>query len=179
MKHLIAIALAVLFACSAAAQQCLPEPQQGKRQPGRSLMLDDGPRFSPEEFRQKQESYIKRHAELTESEAKLYLPLLHEMHEKQRQISDERRELKRSINKESKAEQAEQAIMRIAALQEKEASIRTAYLKKMCATISPIKVMAALKAEDKFHREIFRQSGAHKAQNNGRHGKNGHQQKKP
>lgn len=113
-------------------------------------------RFSPEEFRAHLEEFISKEAGLTASEGKAFLPIFHEMKEKQIKAQDEIFRLKRNgpAGNASDKEFAN-AIQKIKNLEVEKAETEEEYYKKMCKVISARKVFLVMRAEDKFHRRMI------------------------
>ncbi len=113
--------------------------------------------FSPEDFKKKQEHYITLKAQFTQEEAKAFFHLFHEMHTKQREVMDKIIKLKRQeMTEETKEDAYTDVINEITKLKTESARIEASYYKRLCKAISPRKVYKAMKAEDKFHREMLK-----------------------
>ena len=114
------------------------------------------PRFNPEEFKAKMESYIVQKAELTQSESETVLPIFFEMKEKQRKLMQNEQKLKQD-NAAAKTDKDCQTILNeITNIRVESAKIGAAYYKKMSKAISPQKVYRIMCADDSFHREMLR-----------------------
>jgi len=117
---------------------------------------DKRPRFSPEEFRTKLESFIAQRASLCQSEREKIFPIYHEMKEKQRELQRKEYQLKyRTLKPDSPEKDYQEALEKIANLHIEAAKIESTYYKKMCKVISPKKVYNIILAEDAFHREML------------------------
>lgn len=118
-----------------------------------AIMAQDK-KFSPEKFEADLESFIKKEAKLTETEASKFFPLFREMHQKQRGIFKKMR----AIGKEKPANEEGYA----AAIRERDKldiehkQLEQCYHKKMIQVIPASKVYAAIKAEECFHRQMMK-----------------------
>ncbi len=113
--------------------------------------------FSPQDFVKELESFIVREACLTPSEATAFFPIFHELHDKQRAINWQLRELKkRSLPADATDMDYYELIREINNLKIESAGLEDSYYKKMCRAIPAQKVHDAMKAEDKFHRRMLR-----------------------
>ncbi|MCD8301685.1 MAG: hypothetical protein LUC44_01550 [Prevotellaceae bacterium] len=141
MKKLCILLTALaLISCEAWAQQ----PRQ---------------RFSPEEFRARQERHIAAEAKLTKAEADKFFPVYREMKAKQRQSAMKAQALKRNHPAPNAAEKDYASVInQIAALDAEVAKIEADYYKRLCKVVSPKKVYAALLADDDFNRRMVQQA---------------------
>ncbi len=115
------------------------------------------PRFNPEEFKARMETYIAQKAELSPAESEKVFPIYHEMKAKQRDLMQQEYKLKRnSIGDSEKAHQ--EALLKIVKLHKEAADIEETYYKKMFKAISAKKVYAIMRAEDAFHREMLQRA---------------------
>lgn len=111
-------------------------------------------KFSPEKFEADLECFIKKEAKLTDSESAKFFPLLREMHQKQRNVSQKMR----NIGKEKPANEEAYA----AAIRERDKldielkQLEQCYHKKMVQVIPASKVYDAIKAELRFHRQMMK-----------------------
>ena len=120
---------------------------------------EDGrrPRFSPDEFRAHMEHYISKEAHLTKEESLQLFPVLHEMKEKQREISREMNDLKFMKPSSSVTDKEYSTrISKIKQLNVKISETEELYYKRMCKVVSPEKVFRLMQAEDRFHRDMLR-----------------------
>lgn len=122
------------------------------------------PRFSPELFKARMESYIREKAGLNQEECDKLFPLYHEMHQKQKEIYEQIHKLKKSQYNQQTSN-ATKTITEIMELKVKLTKIEQTYYTKMCKTVSGEKVLKVMHAEDTFHREMLKLS------NNERRGK--------
>lgn len=130
--------------------------------------------FNPEEYRAKLEEYITQKACLSQTEAKQFFPLLHEMKEKQRALNKKIIDLKRNHPAASTPDsEYDNIINQISDLTIQSAKLESCYRKKMCKVVSARKVYNAMLAEDSFHREMLGRfsPGPGRGGNNDRGGK--------
>ncbi len=114
----------------------------------------DKKKFSPAKFESDLAAYITREASLTQEEASKILPLLKEMHDKQRSLMEKQRQSAKQKPADDK--QAAQAIEQADRLAIELKQIEQQYHKKMVKAVSAQKVYAAIKAESKFHRRMMK-----------------------
>lgn len=113
--------------------------------------------FSPQDFVKHLESFIVREACLTPAEATAFFPIFHELHDKQRGINRQIRELKkRSLPAHSTDKDYYNLIKEINKLKIESAELEDVYYKKMCKAVPARKVHEAMQAEDRFHRRMLR-----------------------
>lgn len=118
------------------------------------------PRFNPEEFKAKMESYIKEKACLTQAESEKLFPLYHEMKKKQMEINIQIHQLKhKEANANTTDKEYSTIISKIKDYAVEQANIEKSYYAKMCKVVSAKKVFDVMKAEDQFHREMLRKAG--------------------
>ena len=121
------------------------------------------PRFNPQEFRAKLETYITQKAELTQDEADKVFPIFEEMKKKQHDAMKAEQELRRKGNGEFDSDKDYQAALeKITEQKVKSAKIEAEYYKKMCKSISARKVFLIKRADDEFHREMLQRFNTHK-----------------
>ena len=98
--------------------------------------------FSPQDFVKHLESFIVREACLTPAEATAFFPIFHELHDKQRGINWQIRELKkRSLPAHSTDKDYYNLIKEINKLKIESAELEDVYYKKMCKAVPPGKCM--------------------------------------
>lgn len=116
-----------------------------------------GPRFNPQEYKEKLECYITQHACLTQAEAEKFFPLFLEMKMKQRDLMQKAQKLKRMNNCDnvSSKEYAER-VNEIMDITVEAAKTAQTYYKKFCKVIPAEKVYKAMLADDSFHRDMLR-----------------------
>ena len=92
--------------------------------------------FSPQDFVKHLESFIVREACLTPAEATAFFPIFHELHDKQRGINWQIRELKkRSLPAHSTDKDYYNLIKEINKLKIESAELEDVYYKKMCKAV--------------------------------------------
>ncbi len=135
MKRLIISCLTVLLSLGAFAT----EPQQ---------------KFSPEKFQAELEQFITEEACLTPQEATKFFPLYREMQKKQREVLGQMR----ALGKVKPTEEAEckKAIQKHDELDLEQKDIQQTYHNKFFTVLPASKVYDVIKAEDRFHRRMFR-----------------------
>ena len=135
MKRLIISCLTVLLSLGAFAT----EPQQ---------------KFSPEKFQAELEQFITEQACLTPQEATKFFPLYREMQKKQREVFGQMK----ALGKVKPTEEAEckKAIQKRDELDLEQKNIQQTYHNKFFTVLPASKVYDVIKAEDRFHRRMFR-----------------------
>lgn len=122
--------------------------------------------FSPQDFVKQLESFIVQEACLTPTESTAFFPIFHEMHDKQRGINWQIRELKkRTLPSDATDKEYYNLICEINKLKIELAEVEDTYYRKMCKTIPARKVHEAMKAEDRFHRRMLRNFSKRPAKN--------------
>ncbi|MBO5180326.1 MAG: hypothetical protein J6B92_00300 [Paraprevotella sp.] len=113
-------------------------------------------RFSPEEFKAKLEQCITRKASLTPEEAKAFFPIFHEMRTKQRELMEGIRKLKRQdMPADAKDKDYASVVSEINKKKIESAKLEADYYNKLCKAVPAQKVYKAMKAEDRFHRDML------------------------
>ncbi len=135
MRKLFVLFIFIFAVCTAGAQ--------GKRS-----------KFTPERFDAELEQYITKKACLTPKEASIFFPLYSEMSKKQRIVHQEIKKLKR-IKPTTDAE-CRKNISKRASLDIQMKQIQKTYHEKFMQVLPPQKVYDILKAEDRFHRQMFK-----------------------
>ncbi len=122
---------------------------------GAMAQNNDHRRFSPEEFRARQEKHITKEAKLTKTEADKFFPIYREMKSKQRDKAIQAKELKRKHPAANATDKEYSNVgLKIAELDAEVAKIEAEYYKKLCKVVSPRKVYAAILADDDFNRRM-------------------------
>lgn len=111
-------------------------------------------KFVPERFRADLEQYITRKACLSPKEASRFFPVYSEMMEKQRAIHEKIKNLKR-IKPATDAE-CRNNIRKCDKLEIEIKEIQKAYHEKFMRILPANKVFDVIKAEDRFHRQAFK-----------------------
>lgn len=112
--------------------------------------------FTPERFQAELEQYITKKACLSPKEAAAFFPLYAEMRRKQRSIHNEMRSLKR-VKPTTDAE-CKKNILQRDQFEVEIKQIQKTYHEKFMQILPATKVYDVLRAEDKFHRQIFKRS---------------------
>ena len=120
-------------------------------------------KFNPEEFKAKLESFVTQEAGFTQGEAQAFFPIYHERKGKQRVLQHRIFRLKKNAPANDAAEKDFAiTIQKIKDLGVEMAELEVTYYKKMCNAVSPRKVYAAMRAEDRFHRMMLEKFGQDK-----------------
>ncbi len=118
-------------------------------------------KFNPARFEADLEKFITTEAHLTQSEAAKFLPLYREMRQKQMAYFKKDRDLFRNI-KSTDNKACENVIKQHDAYEIAIKKIQSTYHGKFVKVLPPSKILQIMKAEDKFHRQLFSHSGSHK-----------------
>lgn len=116
-------------------------------------------RFNPQRFQADMEQFIATEACLTPVEAARFFPLFREMERKQRLLFDKIRTYSHTDVHDDAAslraiQECDKADLQMKKLQQ-------IYHAKFCKVLPPGKVLAVIKAEEKFHRMVFRKIARH------------------
>ena len=122
---------------------CHAENSQGQRPP-----------FDPKRFEAELEQYITTHASLTPQEASKFFPVYRQMMKKQRALFDEMRRLRMINPKDNEA--CEEAIRKQDELDIQIKQLQQEYHGRFLMMLPANKVLSIIKAEEKFHRQIFK-----------------------
>ncbi len=117
-------------------------------------------KFNPARFEADLEKFITAEARLTQSEASKFFPLYREMRQKQMAYFKKDRNLFRNI-KATDDKACEKAIKEHDANEIAIKKIQSTYHGKFVKVLSPSKILRIIKAEEKFHRQLFSRSGSH------------------
>lgn len=112
--------------------------------------------FTPERFQAELEQYITRKAGLSPKEASKFFPLYSEMLRKQRSIHDELKKLKR-IKPTTDAE-CKKNLMKRDKCEIEIKQLQKTYHEKFMQILPAGKVYDIVKAEERFHRQIFKRA---------------------
>lgn len=118
-------------------------------------------KFNPARFEADLEKFITTEAHLTQSEASKFFPLYREMRQKQMAYFKKDRDLFKNI-KSTDNKACENAIKQHDANEIAIKKIQSTYHSKFLKVLAPTKILQIIKAEDKFHRQLFSRSGSHK-----------------
>lgn len=114
------------------------------------------PRFSPEEYRQREMAFITKKADLTQAEANAFFPLFHQMKERQRKLSFKNGKMMRKAWKGNLSNTESLAILK--AVMENEEDIielEEKYQKKFLKVVSASKLLKIKVAEKAFERRML------------------------
>ena len=101
--------------------------------------------------------WVLGHIQFMAQPPKAFFPIFHELHDKQRGINWQIRELKkRSLPAHSTDKDYYNLIKEINKLKIESAELEDVYYKKMCKAVPARKVHEAMQAEDRFHRRMLR-----------------------
>ena len=112
------------------------------------------PTFDPKRFEAELEQYIVVNAGLTPVEAARFFPVYREMMKRQRMLFDEMRRFHFVDTRDNKA--CANAIRRQDELDIEMKQLQQAYHGKFMYILPAGKVMSVIKAEEKFHRQMFK-----------------------
>lgn len=112
------------------------------------------PPFNPAKFEAELEQYITTQAGLTPTEAAKFFPLYRQMMRKQRMLFDEMRRIHFVNPKDDKA--CADAINRQDELDIQMKQLQQYYHGRFLQVLSPSKVFSVIKAEERFHRQMFK-----------------------
>ena len=110
--------------------------------------------FSPEKFQEELERFIAKEARLTSAEQTAFFPVYREMMEKQRKLFDEARQLCKK--KPTTDDACRDIIKKKDKMEMEQKKIQQTYHNKFLTILAPGKVFDVLKAEDRFHRGLLR-----------------------
>jgi len=120
-----------------------------------SLFAQDGKhRFSPEKFQAELEAYVIDKAQLTQQETTRFLPLFREMHQKQRTIYSQQRKLCKA--KATDEAGYREAIRKSDQMDLEIKTLQQTYHEKFLNVLPASKVFEVIKAENRFHREMWK-----------------------
>lgn len=111
-------------------------------------------KFSPREFMTKMEQFISQKAALTPTEAAAFFPLFEEKCKKQHAIFDRVRNLGR--NKPATEKGCLRAVQERDKMDLEQKKLEQYYHNKYLKVLPPSKVYDVIKAEDMFHRHMFK-----------------------
>ena len=112
------------------------------------------PPFNPAKFEADLEQFITVNACLSPSQAASFFPVYRQMMKKQRALFDEMRRLRMINPKDNEA--CEEAIRKQDELDIQIKQLQQGYPGKVLMMLPANKVLSIIKAEEKFHRQIFR-----------------------
>lgn len=112
------------------------------------------PPFNPVKFEADLEQFITVNACLSPSQAASFFPVYRQMMKKQRALFDEMRRLRMTNPKDNEA--CEEAIRKQDELDIQIKQLQQEYHGRFLMMLPANKVLSIIKAEEKFHRQIFR-----------------------
>ena len=112
------------------------------------------PPFNPAKFEADLEQFITVNACLSPSQAASFFPVYRQMMKKQRALSDEMRRLRMINPKDNEA--CEEAIRKQDELDIQIKQLQQEYHGRFLMMLPANKVLSIIKAEEKFHRQIFK-----------------------
>ena len=112
------------------------------------------PPFNPAKFEADLEQFITVNACLSPSQAASFFPVYRQMMKKQRALFDEMRRLRMINSKDNEA--CEEAIRKQDELDIQIKQLQQEYHGRFLMMLPANKVLSIIKAEEKFHRQIFR-----------------------
>ncbi len=112
--------------------------------------------FDPEKFEADLEQFITVNAGLTPLEASSFFPLFREEQKQKRCLFMQKRRYRQVNMGDEKA--CANAILEMDRLDDEQLAIQAKYHKKYLKILPASKVLKIIKAEDKFHRQAFRQA---------------------
>ena len=112
------------------------------------------PPFNPAKFEADLEQFITVNACLSPSQAASFFPVYRQMKKKQRALFDEMRRLRMTNPKDNEA--CEEAIRKQDELDIQIKQLQQEYHGRFLMMLPANKVLSIIKAEEKFHRQIFR-----------------------
>ncbi len=159
MKKLLSILLllvvSVAYAQTPGDKDTFDKARDKERQGMNSQKMQ---KFSPEEFKQKENKFIKHEVKLTETELAFVCPLVHQMNDEIREIDHKVRDISFSTIKEEKTDtECQKAMDDINKLMLEKVNIVKRYQKKMLKELSASKVIHVLNANERFGRYMLRQ----------------------
>lgn len=129
------------------------------------MTMQANPKFDPERYNAELQQFITREAALSPQEAAKFFPLFREMQTKQRALFQQMHRYKRIKPTDEKS--CRENIKKCDELDLQIKELQQLYHNKFLKVISASKLYDVLKAEDKFHRQMFSR-GAVRRNGNGR-----------
>ena len=156
MKRIIFLFILTIVMAAAQAQPPMPEGPDMPNRQMRHGQRHHRPPFDPSKFEKELEQFIVTEAALTPSESAKFFPVFREMRKKQMSYFSEmqrNRFVDTSDNKacERAIREADQRDLDLKLLQRE-------YHEKFMVILSPAKAMKVIRAEEKFHRQIFKKA---------------------
>ena len=129
------------------------------------VSAQDGRKFSPQKFEADMEAFITSEAQLTAQEAAAYFPLLRELHKQQRGLMGGI--AKRGKQKPSTEQEFIEAVRFYDESAIESKRLEQQFHARMLKVIPASKLYAAIKAENKFHRQMMKGMMRHKPKADG------------
>lgn len=123
-----------------------------------------GRKFDKEKFMKEQEQFIATHANLTEKEQAQFFPIFHKMQDEERELFIAHGKLRRTEAHNDK--EAKELIKKMDNLDLQMKQLQMKYHTKFCTVLPATKVLACLKAEEQFKRQVMERMARGKRQNN-------------
>lgn len=111
-------------------------------------------KFDPKRFDAEMQQFITVEAGLTPKEAAEFFPLFMEMQARQRTLFDEMQQFRHIDTSDDRA--SLRAIKKMDEIDLEIKELQRQYHLKLCKVLPAGKVLRALKADEKFHRQVFR-----------------------
>lgn len=163
MKTKLLSYIILLFAACMCAQPMTAQLQSAN---GKEMMHGRKRKFDKEKFRKEQEKFIASQAHLTEKEQMAFFPVFHKMQDEERELFIAHGKLRRTeahSDKEAKA-----LIKKMDNLDLQMKQLQMKYHSKFYDVLPATKVLACLKAEEQFKRQVMERMARGKRQNNKR-----------
>ena len=119
-----------------------------------TVAAQDTKKFSPEKFEADQQAFITREAHFTQQESDAYFPLLKEMQKKQRDLYGKIRSL--GMNRPSDEKAFAESVRQADKLNIELRQIEQQYHQKMLKVVPASKLYDAIRAENRFHRQMMK-----------------------
>lgn len=114
-------------------------------------------KFSPEKFEAELQDFIVKEASLTPQETADFFPVYKEMQQKMRGLFDRQRQLKKGNPEDDKA--CRDAIRELDEIDLDMKKVQQTYHNRFLEILPASKVYNIMKAEDRFHRRMLKNSG--------------------
>ena len=115
---------------------------------------DQPGKFSPEKFQAEIEEYIIKEAKLTQQETAKFMPVFREMTQKQRAIYKQQRQLRHTQPTDEAGYR--EAIKKSDQMDMELKTLQQTYHEKFLTLLPASKVFEIIKAENRFHREMWK-----------------------
>lgn len=126
----------------------------------------DRPRFDPDKFKARMESYIREKANLSQEESTKLFPVYFEMKSAQMNLYNQMHNLKKEQSAHPEKNNACKTVAQITELKVKLAEVEQTYYARMCKIVGGEKVLRVMNAEDTFHRDMLKMAnGNHPGDN--------------